>query len=491
MAPNPRPTLLVDIAIGTSIGLGFTGLFLLLMQDRPFGDGPLLVQVLSWPDLSQRTWIHPLFPTAIELLRSWLGVSVTARAMELVSALSGALGLALCFAASRTLGAGAARSAFATLAFGLSPVVLFFSTTIEVHGLQLLSIAVLVLLLARCIRWRTAWTFGAVLFWLPIAIGVHQTAALLAPGVCLGLFALARKRSVPGSRRRNSLAVVAGTLTSACLALLFFIGSSRSLGSEGLDQVWAQLVVHLQGPSLSTLVEGLLAPLGLAIFLPFAALLVGSKDRLARDVLLLSVVLPVGFFLLWGVPERGGYLMGVVPFLIVACALAEPEREPRALALVGACLLLAQASLGYRSVRAFDTPEWSARREVKFELGRLLLAKDGHLLLSLDRNRVVATRDHASIVELNLLRLLEAQVGAGSPPEAFAAVSLAGVEALEGAHGLPILFSRLYLGDPDHGSVLQPYVDALEQAILARFEVERLDHMGIEHWLLLEHSAAR
>lgn len=136
--------------------------------------------------------------------------------MNLLSAVSGALGVWLAYRIMRRLGVNrlAAIGAAGLLAF--APFYWSLSLVAEVYTLHVVMMGVLILLLLRWSDQPTPPRLAAAAFWLALSMGHHLATALLVPGVIFFVFAHLGRQAF---RLRNLAAAAIGSLAGLSIYL--------------------------------------------------------------------------------------------------------------------------------------------------------------------------------------------------------------------------------------------------------------------------------
>lgn len=356
--PAPRK-FRTSLALGLLCAGAALAVLALARQPRAFGDGPLLVFSYG---LGNRTH-HLLYGPWLELLSGWAGD--VREAAYWASALPVAAATGLLAGVLRARGAGIPGALWAAAAMLVSPAVLFFGTTIEVHGLQLLggTLGWLLLTASSSTSAPRALTIGALGL---LALGSTHPAHLPA----LVLFGAGRAWI---ERRGNGRPFVPWALLS--LGLLAFAGllwsylnhnrleaedtSSLAFGAHSFAAAWNWGLVDW----------GVLGALGWLSTLVLARR--GGPDR-ERALLALAwfgamLSLPLAIDL----DERGGYLVSMAPALAalsVRAAEGFPAARRRLLGVAGAVLLATQGLRSAEDWRSFNAPPSPATLEILREL---------------------------------------------------------------------------------------------------------------------------
>lgn len=323
------------------------------------GDGSYLGAMTA--DLARADW---RYHNALYLPAAWLCAQVVPAGWLAVvddplalgkatSAAACGLGAAASFLCCRLFGAARWAALAAAALLVVTPAVWFFGSAIEVHAVHFAVVAV-VALATLALPWRRpvlAAAAAAILFVVPCVS--HQTAPLLGPGWIL-LVQCARRRVGRGFAPVGLLAVGAGLLAAVGVAHVL-VQWRRGLGF-GADPAGVAATVDgwYRGFAPSLLRSEVLEPFALLVPLALVACAWRALDPWLRACAATTLLTTLAGVLWWGVPERGGYLLGGA-FVLAALAAALWSALPRRVAVAAAALVLAaQAALGWRDVRAFD-----------------------------------------------------------------------------------------------------------------------------------------
>ena len=166
---------------------------------------------------------------------------------------------------------------------------------------------------------------------------------------------------------------------------------------------------------LNSALEGWILPLGL-VTPPFLTALALRRLRgWALAALLGLVLVPCGFFLAWGLAERGGYALPSLLFLAAAGAVVWQPTTRARVALAGAALLV-QAALGWVTLRSYDGPQWREAAELRAAAAAQALP-DGGYLVSLNVHAQNIEFHLYNARELNLYEAFTVIVGEVGTPE--------------------------------------------------------------------------
>ncbi|MEM7199269.1 MAG: hypothetical protein AAF628_03325 [Planctomycetota bacterium] len=180
--------------------------YLLLGQQTLYGDAPEFLWRLRAGEFSHRA--HLAYLPVLQTLR-WLCAPLQLTDFEvarLASQLGAALGVGFLSAAGRVLGASRWVAAGAGLLIASNPSVLFFATTVEVHGPYLAFVGVAWWIGAQLVRDVTPGRAVATGLATGTAYLAHATGVLLAAPI-LAVVWLDRRRSVGTGRRAACIAI--------------------------------------------------------------------------------------------------------------------------------------------------------------------------------------------------------------------------------------------------------------------------------------------
>ncbi len=396
------------------IGVAFATACVLLGQAWLFGDGPYLVTVLARAREAGElpVWRHVLYLPLALALAELLDLERSDVACRLVSALSGGVLVGASYALVRRslprLLAGAAA-----LLIALSPAVVFFSTTVELHALHgALSALVALALVAAPPRLRAAVTLlGPWILFL-----AHESSVLLFPGLLLiaarpDLLGAPGERSATGKGgfRAPALRVAVG------FSLGYVTAAAIKLGAPGGGLSNLGLVERFGGIAfeLDVLWPGALEPFLVPLVLASIGLL-----RPPRALLLAFLLPHLAFLVLvFHDPNAGGYLLPIAWVLALAAARTL-ARAPRLLWLA-APLVLAQLVELRQLLGPKHQGPLRERRERRLRAAEEALPRGGTLIsadLSLQTIEGLALGLH----ETNLWREVSSSTARGESSAAFA-----------------------------------------------------------------------
>lgn len=343
--------------IALSCGLAYALVASLLRQHSLYGDGALILEGAH--SAETRSDAHLAYHLALGALLRWLGPQgIHAHAIGLALSIGGtSLGLALLCRAALLLGASRGASVLLTAAVGSSPAVLFFATTVEVHGFFFAWIGAS----ALATVWAARAPQPARLAVLGLVTGsayfAHATGHLL-PLLALVLLA-AHARTRGEHSRLRALARLALPLLLAHVASVSLLTFGlRAAGIEfdpGAGWAYLELCARRHGaqPELFPTViwnEWLRAhaPWSFAALGAFGARALRPYTLALH--LALAAYLALCFLMLATLDERGAYTL---PLALPAVALGLLH-APRWLGLAA---VLASATLALARIRTHDEPE--------------------------------------------------------------------------------------------------------------------------------------
>ena len=467
-----RPWSQRDNLVALLLAVTFGALFVLMMQSRLYGDGAILVRVLPGDEKAGR--FHVGYHLGREFLHwAWAGADWTYQA-RLFSALCGGLGCGFTFLFARGLGLSRPTAVSAAVLAASTPALIFFATTVEIHTLQFCLVA-----LGACIALTAPWRMPLLAipvsaFGLFLAVSGHETSILLGPGWVLLCAWHAEKQGARFSRARGLLVVGPSILALVLLALFglhSFIGGTGDAVASG----WGLMNAWVGAFDIASFLgQGVLFPL--LFVAPLFGIGIGSQrfgPRL-RWAMGISVLVPLVFVLWFRVPERGGYMLGLLPFLapVAAVGLQSIAAARRAAAL--GLILTLQVAGGLWAKHDYDSMLDPARR---MELVRKVTGGSGTFLTAnayLPPLRLDDPKDE----QYSLGPMVSESIRGAVTPQEFATNGLALVEFLV-AQDPSVLKRGLYFesvqagpGDTKQGLLFQPYFQGLEAALGTKFDFE-------------------
>ena len=369
-----------DVLTAAATTLLLAALYALTFQERQFGDGSPITRDFLDSLGTGGVWTHVLYFPVARALERLLEPGNPVRALELTSLLGGACGAGGVFLVARAFGTDRFRALAAALLLGTCPAWWFFSTTIEVLGLHLacVSLCALAVLLAPWQRPVLATALACLV--LPLVLLSHKSGVFLGPGfVALSQVGRLRRGLAPLSWPALLLGVGPAFLASFLLAAAW---SASMQGQHPLD--WVRSNSEFVAGYHST-GEGLIfaalwgAPLG-ALGLMAAAAFALRRTWGWRAVAVAAWgALPVVFFGVWGISERGGYALSTAVLLAVV-GVSAFEVRTRAERASWIALLAAQAALGFYDVRSWDAPQWGRDNRARAAAVERAVGRRGTLL---------------------------------------------------------------------------------------------------------------
>ncbi len=378
-------------------------LFAATIQSTPFSDGVYLsAKVAAGPKPYYNALYIPAgwaFHRAFEPLFGWSAFT----ALGWFSALCGAGAAGLLARGLQRLGSTPLSVVSWSAFFIVTPGVWFFSTCVEVHGIQLLGATAATLLAWRARSCRRGRALALLYAACALALLSHLTTVLLLPG--LALLARGRGDSVDedvepkglGLRGLPWRAVLAAHGALFVLALgVFWIysgneeGLSRSNPLQALGVFGRKYIDKIQGgrfygpAEIANFLDAeLLQPAGLLVICPLIALSARGRAALHWPALLALlpyvVVLPEG-----GIREGGAYFLSFYPLFVLAAADSWNELVTRPswrkfgpAALVSFVLLqaLSGAMRWSRAENELDAREWVTLVEPHTPPGSLVFTR--------------------------------------------------------------------------------------------------------------------
>ncbi|MCZ6596788.1 MAG: glycosyltransferase family 39 protein, partial [Planctomycetota bacterium] len=346
-----------DLAVALLLAVLFGALYGLTFQERMLGDGAGLATMYAHGESFAH---HLLYLPACRLVSVVMAGGDPIAPTRFLSVLAAGLGCSFTWLLTRALGAPRPGALAASLLLGLSPGLWFFGTTVEVHALHFLAVALAAwgVLVAPWERTALALALTCVLF--ALAFLAHQLVVLLAPGWLL-LVHHARARRAEAFPPRTLLLVVAPSLAAAVLAALAISNLARTGSLLFSAEHELGFLAAFQRPWHAGWMwsDGVLP---LLFLIPAAAWAALKAKSSAAHALLALILAPIAFLSWWGVPEHGGYALGHAPFLAALAAFAFPSDIRRA-ALIAAPLVAVQAFAAHATIAAFDTG-WKVEERV-------------------------------------------------------------------------------------------------------------------------------
>jgi len=411
---------LATLLIALLLAFACAALYEASQQRTLVDDGFDLGTYLDSHEPHRRIWMHVLYLPLGRLVAAAGAGPGPYHVLGMLSAVAGALGLAALWLALRANGARISIAFTLALITGLTPVVWFYSTTVEVHAVHFafVSIALCTVLL---VPWRRTVLAHALASLACSGLFLsHQTGVLLVPALALLSLHAQRRQGLELDTRRALLRLV------GCygLATLLAIGLERWLRGGGDARTPLEFIRVYGGESASLgwWTRELLVPLGLLLPLALVALALRQGSLELRRAVGAALLVAIAFFGWWGVETRGGYFIGLVPFL--ALLAAEPVQRVvdrvgwskiAATACVSFVLLVMYVFSGNTKYRPLDPNGL---------LYRSLIADhalpEGGILISLDPRCQPVDLYRPSIRELNASRRVALALAHGVDPHALA-----------------------------------------------------------------------
>jgi hypothetical protein len=446
---------------------GSAALYVSTIQARQFGDSSLLYQEFAAHPDGGGYWYHALYMPAAGLLGRVLDGLTPPQVLKALAAGCGALGAACAYVLARLWRAPPTAALLAAALLALSPGYWFFATTVEVHTLHAVCVGLCALAVLAA-PWRRPLVAAALAACtLPILFPSHQSALLLGPGfVALAQHARSLRGLAPLRWRTLLLGVgpmyLAGMLAGIPLAAWLCRRPVTGL----LGGTHVALEEFQQGFSVGDTWTGWLQPLGLLLPIALAGVFGGRFARWSLAAPLAFVLPSALFFVLWGLPERGGYTLGSSMFLVVlaAAGLSRPGSGARWL---GALALAAQAAWAFTALRAYDAPEWGARlRERRQAIVEAIGERGGVISLNITFQYIEAALP--DVVELSLVTELVGALDRGEGPEQFIAAVEPRLESFLARPDFAVVLDQSHRPTLERVAPLALSYDAALQAWLAQ-----------------------
>jgi len=365
--------------------------------------------------------------------------------------------------------------ALAALMFAVTPAVWFFATVIEVHSLHLLVVSVCALVILEAPWHRPALVIALTASMVSLTSLSHLTAPILGPGWVM-LAQLARSRRAPPF----SLPALAGLGCIYLGALIVGLLITNVLRDKGMvfDAAFLAYSVNLwrKAFGLGVVWKMLISPYAfLVVVVPLAF----WHARLARleTLAIASFLLPaLAFFLWWGVPERGGYLLGPsIVAAISAALLVERGLTLRSRRFWIGLVLALQFAAGAVTLRSFDAGGFQL--DERIERIERFLGGPG-VVISANNNAPNAAIWLPEVREYNL-RWSLASTKPGKP---WLDMALPVIESLIGAG--PAILDTSYRRREDAQGPNFERLKALEKKLEQNYRVTRFGHEYWPMWLL-------
>lgn len=383
--------------------VGLTALFFVaVFQRRLYGDAAMLISTYGRGEATY----FPLHHRLVETARA-LGLGVQ-EALRFASWAPASLAPGFLYAGLRRLGSSRPNAvAGALLALGTGGVV-FFGSTIEVHGVQIGGAAAAFFLLSGL---GTSSSRGAALLGGlggALLVGTHPTSLALLPGVLVWVFGSERAKG------RGGWGAAAGALALQLVAAVLVVKLYSSVQQVGLAEIWGWLwwdpdlvkaTRHLAGLFwLPMGLLGLLATFGMA-----RDLFLEGGDRV-RGFTALSWCVPMLVALaLMRIDEHGAYFLALTPALAWSAsgllAAAGEKLAPVQAWLVGSLLVTTQLWLGLQWQRAYDLP--LSEEEAAWIDGCLEVTEGKGMFVTVDQKKKRLAEGYTTLQTLNALPITQ------------------------------------------------------------------------------------
>jgi hypothetical protein len=483
----------LDLLVALGLGLAAFALYHATFQRVTYGDGPFLVKNfycirhdsaywagVSAPGVVFRPgyWYHPLYMLIAGSLWRALEWGSALDVLHLLSSASGALGIAATFLLSRAWGPTRVAGGLAAALLAASPGYWFFSTTIEIHALHAACVALCVVVTLWAPWGRPTAACLVVAAVLPLVFLSHRSGLLLGPGFVL-LAQLARRLRTGRGFGRGGLLLFVGPLFLLAFAaaiawnarmegrtLLEFLSSSR----RTVD-------AFERGPSLDTVYEGWLRPLGAIVPLALLAVALRRVRGLGLATVAVFLLPSMAYFVAWGLAERGGYALGTAGLVAAVAATALPRRTGAALA-VGLPLLALSGYLGWSTLSSWQSSERIERLDLRARAVSSVLPRPG-TLLSLNPFYEYVDAAVDDVIEVSFYGPLQATLKRGGTPEDFvervAPMLAVQLERPDSTVLLDLGFRAVF---EERAPSYLPYLDAFDGWLAEHARVVPLDSPG-------------
>jgi hypothetical protein len=270
----------------------------------------------------------------------------------------------------------------------VTPTVLFFATSVEVHAPQVLAVGAVLWGFAR---WRQSGEVpnALVLSLLFLGlVGTHLTGALWAPAfLYLALFGTGRPR-LPEHAFAGALALAGG----------YFVWKVANPGeSQGWKVAGSAFAALRRAPNLEYLMKELVLNGAFLFVLPPLLLIRRRLDRTGLVLVLLVFAPQVILFQTLGIEEQGAYFITLFPLLGLLSSLALP-RLGRAALPAAAVLLAGQGALAHEFVWQWQ----NGYRGAEWAEPLIREAGDRGLLLALENWEAHAVQRHSHLDAVSL-----------------------------------------------------------------------------------------
>jgi hypothetical protein len=351
--PPRRPSPGVRVLIAFAVALAA---YLLLAQDVLWWDAHwILLKIERGEALAFNS--HFLLGPVVALVQALLGPMgfTLFECATLVSAVSGATGVAFVCATVQRLPVDSANDLRVAALVATTPAVAFYSTVVEFHSLFFACAGYAYLEAARLIARPGPARAARLGLATALATLAHASGHLLLLNILPVVYVLARER---GATRRPRPWIVIGLVTFAVHAAAFTVAETlvrlasanlssevasvrlqRAFGNFGLSEIPSDFLIEYLLPFFPLSILAV-AALGWARLRPLALSYLAS----ALPYVCLAIVMG---------NEHGAYALPIsIPASLLACRIRSK--------LVFPLVLIASASYGIYAIRAYDQPQFSA-----------------------------------------------------------------------------------------------------------------------------------
>ena len=468
-----------DALVVAALTALFGALYASNLQRWLWNDGFFVAEKLEWNESG--LWPHPAYLPVARVLNHLLPGPGPYEGLFATSWMPAALGLGVVYLLARGAGGSRLASGCAAALLGLTPVHWFFATTIEVHTLHFLGVTLAALVAQRAPWGRRSVAMTLAVLSFALVPLTHLLAPLLGPGWLVWCEHWAKRAGAPLGAKRVLLVLapllVAVGLGAFALTSLYYWNDSVVGGIRGTAD---QIAEHLKPSALAWWRDDVWLPGQIYLV---AALVGGAvlwrKERALAWTLLALVVPLMAFTAWWAVPNEGGYLLGITPFLALAVAAGAEglRRHFGALALVLLALGLA-VPLGLaawdkgNAWRALHTEQLRDERAAQV---RLVLGDDG-VVVSFDTWKQPIGMDLPGIRERQLVKTVEAAFRESVGPETLATWLAYDLKLFAEAHPEGVALDLLYREMGRVNEVLRPYTETLERELARHVELKEFPH---------------
>ena len=473
-AARTSPWIPIAFLLVGTLGYGLT------FQEWLWGDGAqLLENYVNTPPGALPRWGHPLYFIAVFLVDVVTG-ELPVEAFRWTSALGGGLLLGGLSWLLLMAGFRAMVAVLGTLLLGLSPLVWFQATSVEVHALHggcvALGVAAVYWSLDRRKVVRRAVGLAAGF----LVAGTHLTGVLLLPGWAF-LFWRANARE---ERRLASTAVdtsILGIGMGAAYGLVQYLSGGAEAGSDIL-QTASMAMDDAGGTVWSLFLQEWICRLGFTLI---ALLPIAFRSRPPRPLLVVALVFAVPsilFFSVLSIATSGGYYMGTAPFIGVLAAIGIERAGPR-VARLAVMLILANSLIGYRALHVPLAEHRSVLSEQRIALAQEALPEGG-LWVSADSTLQTVSGRAAGVSEVNINQSLVQMASTGASHAEFNQFILGHLDRMVPENPGRVAFDRGWRELSECSPRLAEYLESLELALSARYGIRSIQVGPTEAWAL-------